>query len=96
MSETVVTEELPVAGENMNSVKKEEKDSIRLMRAGLSDAKELHEMQKVCFWADFSSDRISELWIRPGGDPSGRGRISGKHSLGTGNHSPGAEASPSL
>ena len=53
MSETVVTEELPVAGENMNSVKKEEKDSIRLMRAGLSDAKELHEMQKVCFWPIF-------------------------------------------
>ena len=96
MSETVVTEEVSAAGENRDCAKKEEKDSIRLMRAGLSDAKELHEMQKVCFWADFSSDRISELWIRPGGDPSGRGRISGKHFLGTGNHSPGAEASPSL
>ena len=49
MSETVVTEEVSAAGENRESAKKEEKDSIRLMRAGLSDAEELHEMQAVLF-----------------------------------------------
>ena len=49
MSETVVTEEVSAAGENRDCAKKEEKDSIRLMRAGLSDAEELHEMQAVLF-----------------------------------------------
>ena len=49
MSETVVTEEVSAAGENRDCAKKEEKDSIRLMRAGLSDVKEPHEMQKICF-----------------------------------------------
>ena len=53
MSETAATEEVSAAGENRDCAKKEEKDSIRLMRAGLSDAKELHEMQKVCFWPIF-------------------------------------------
>ena len=33
----------------MDSAEKEEKDSIRLMRAELSDAEELHEMQAVLF-----------------------------------------------
>ena len=49
MSETAVTEEVSAAGENRDCAKKEEKDSIRLMRAGLSDAEELHEMQAVLF-----------------------------------------------
>ena len=49
MSETVVTEEVSAAGENRDCAKKEEKDRIRLMRAGLSDAEELHEMQAVLF-----------------------------------------------
>lgn len=49
MSETVVTEEVSAAGENRDCAKKEEKDSIRLMRAELSDAEELHEMQAVLF-----------------------------------------------
>ena len=49
MSETGVTEEVSAAGENRDCAKKEEKDSIRLMRAGLSDAEELHEMQAVLF-----------------------------------------------
>ena len=49
MSETVVTEEVSAAGENMDSAEKEEKDSIRLMQAELSDAEELHEMQAVLF-----------------------------------------------
>ena len=49
MSETVVTEEVSAAGENRDCAKKEEKDNIRLMRAGLSDAEELHEMQAVLF-----------------------------------------------
>ena len=49
MSEAAVFEEASAAGENMDSAEKEEKDSIRLMRAGLSDAEELHEMQAVLF-----------------------------------------------
>ena len=49
MSEAVVTEEVSEAGENRDCAKKEEKDSIRLIRAGLSDAEELHEMQAVLF-----------------------------------------------
>ena len=49
MSETAVFEEASAAGENMDSAEKEEKDSIRLMRAELSDAEELHEMQAVLF-----------------------------------------------
>lgn len=49
MREAVVFEEASAAGENMDSAEKEEKDSIRLMRAGLSDAEELHEMQAVLF-----------------------------------------------
>ena len=49
MSETAATEEVSAAGENRDCAKKEEKDSIRLMRAGLSDAEELHEMQAVLF-----------------------------------------------
>ena len=49
MREAAVFEEASAAGENMDSAEKEEKDSIRLMRAGLSDAEELHEMQAVLF-----------------------------------------------
>ena len=49
MREAAVFEEASAAGENMHSAEKEEKDSIRLMRAGLSDAEELHEMQAVLF-----------------------------------------------
>ena len=49
MSETAVFEEASAAVENMDSAEKEEKDSIRLMRAELSDAEELHEMQAVLF-----------------------------------------------
>lgn len=49
MSETAVFEEASAAGENMDFAEKEEKDSIRLMRAELSDAEELHEMQAVLF-----------------------------------------------
>lgn len=51
MREAAVLEEASAAGENRDSAEKEEKDSIRLMRAGLSDAKEMHEMQKICFQA---------------------------------------------
>ena len=51
MREAAVLEEASAAGENRDSAEKEEKDSIRLMRAGLSDADELHEMQAVCFQA---------------------------------------------
>lgn len=49
MREAAVFEEASAAGENMDSTEKEEKDSIRLMRAELSDAEELHEMQAVLF-----------------------------------------------
>lgn len=49
MREAAVFEEASAAGENMDSAEKEEKDSIRLMRAELSDAEELHEMQAVLF-----------------------------------------------
>ena len=49
MREAAVFEEASAAGENMDFAEKEEKDSIRLMRAGLSDAEELHEMQAVLF-----------------------------------------------
>lgn len=49
MREAAVFEEASAAGENMDSAEKEEKDSIRLMWAGLSDAEELHEMQAVLF-----------------------------------------------
>ena len=49
MREAAVFEEASAAGENMDSAEKEEKDSIRLMRAGLSDAEALHEMQAVLF-----------------------------------------------
>ena len=49
MREAAVFEEASAAGENRDCAKKEEKDSIRLMRAELSDAEELHEMQKICF-----------------------------------------------
>ena len=49
MTEAAVFEEASAAGENMDSAEKEEKDSIRLMRAELSDAEELHEMQAVLF-----------------------------------------------
>lgn len=49
MREAAVFEEASAAGENMDSAEKEEKDSIRLLRAELSDAEELHEMQAVLF-----------------------------------------------
>lgn len=49
MREAAVWKEAAAAGENTAPVKKEEKDGIRLVRAELSDAEELHEMQVLCF-----------------------------------------------
>ena len=67
MSETAVTEEVSAAGENMNSVEKKEKDSIRLVRAELSDAEELHELQKACFQALL--EKYQDYELNPAAEP---------------------------
>lgn len=67
MGETAVTEEVSAAGENMNSVKKKEKDSIRLVRAVLSDAEELYELQKACFQALL--EKYQDYELNPAAEP---------------------------
>ena len=67
MGETAVTEEVSAAGENMNSVKKKEKDSIRLVRAVLSDAEELYELQKACFQTLL--EKYQDYELNPAAEP---------------------------
>ena len=67
MREAAVFEEASAAGENRDCAKKEEKDSIRLMRAEMSDAKELHEMQKICFQPIL--EKYQDYELNPAAEP---------------------------